>query len=158
MPVDYISSLPPAGASLGMLWFDSTNAVLNVADGSGNWAPVGMGLTLRAATPAAGVALVNGTPVILTWTAPADGKLHRVIVVGQVQVTGAETGGAVRMTTANPAVTGSPFTIEAGAHAGLAYYPLTAQQLTVQPGETVSITQTALTGGSALLFAEIWAS
>ena len=158
MPVDFVSTVAPAGASLGATWFDSTNKVLNVADGSGNWAPVGMGLTLRAATPAAGVALVNGTPVILTWTAPNDGKLHRVIVVGQVQVTSAETAGAVTMTTAAPVVSGSPFTLDAGGHAGVATYPLTAQVLTAQPGETINITQTALSAGAALLYAEIWAS
>ena len=40
-----------------------------------------------------GFALQNGTPTILEWTAPNDGKLHVVLTALLVVVTNPETGG-----------------------------------------------------------------
>ena len=44
---------------------------------------------LLASTPAAGFALINGTTTILSWTAPADGKNHRLSVFASAHISSA---------------------------------------------------------------------
>jgi hypothetical protein len=51
------------------------------------------GFSLLTATPVAGVPLVNGTPVILSWTAPSDGKFHRVFFFASLDVAVTQVGG-----------------------------------------------------------------
>lgn len=115
-------------------------------------------LGLLAATPVAGFALQNGTPNILTWTAPADGQMHRVLVHAGLRVTSAETGGAVTLTVIQP--DGS--TYAPGAFAGgsgtNATSGFTAMH-PVQAGSTVTLAQSsALTAGAAVVWAELWGS
>ena len=124
-----------------------------VCDGQ-NWFTHGTPpMMLKATTPAAGTALINGTPTILTWTAPNDGKLHRAKVIGAVVVTSLETGGAVTVTAGAAAAA----TVDAGAHAA-GTFSLTMTEVILQPNATISVSQTALTAGAASLFAEIWGS
>jgi len=116
------------------------------------------GFNLQATTGPNGFALQNGTPNILSWTAPPDGQLHRFMVIGDTVVTSAETGGAVSCTFTSP--TGAPHagTLDAGGNAG---GTKNWNQLTgiVAAGTTVTVAQSgALTVGAAVTFAELWAT
>jgi hypothetical protein len=115
------------------------------------------GMGLQAATPVAGFALQNATPTILSWTAPNDGNQHRVLLIGSVNVTSAETGGAV---TANvtPPGGGSPAVpqILAGGQAAGNHVGLNAA--IVEAGSVVTVQQSALTVGAATAWVEIWGS
>jgi hypothetical protein len=113
----------------------------------------GGGLTQVAATPAAGAALVNGTPTILSWTAPNDGQLHSFMIGGLLDVTANETGGAIEVDWTNLGG-GQAFTLYAAGLAAGLYYPSSSftQPVVVQPGTTVTIKQaSALTAGAAKL-------
>ena len=114
---------------------------------------------LLAATPLTGVALVNGTPVILTWTAPSDGKMHRVMAFGSLLVTVLEVGGQVNFSVPIPSPGGTANNplFNAGQAAGsqMSFNPGSL----VAPGATVTVNQaSALTGGAAVVWAELWGS
>ena len=125
------------------------------------------GLTRVATTGTGGFALENGTPTILTWTAPDDGQLHTVIVAGYSQVTSAFTGGPVTLhRTALPW-----YNVVLNSSDGVGYWMFGAGAgggndassgivvHTVQPGETITLTQdAAVTAGAAVVYAEFWAS
>lgn len=114
---------------------------------------------LVAATPAAGTPLVNGTPSILTWTAPNDGQVHEFELVATLAVASLETGGAVGLTFTFPGGgAAAPAVFTAGQAVGSFNGSVGAKRL-VAPGTTVTLAQTsALTGGAATLFAQIWAN
>lgn len=134
-------------------------------DGTGNYGkiisgPLAAPLTqLQATTGVNGFALINGTPTILSWTAPNDGQVHRVWLIAQENVTSPETGGQVNLNfrdlqgnaqsrQAIPGGAGNGFT---GGFTPMAFL--------VQAGQTVSAVQgTALTAGAATVWAELWAS
>lgn len=114
-------------------------------------------MALQATTGVAGFALQNGTPNILTWNVPNDGNEHRVFFIGSVDVTVAETGGAI---TANvvPPGGGSPAVPQIlaggqaiGNHVGI-------NGAVVEAGSTVTVQQTALTAGTATAWVDIWGS
>jgi hypothetical protein len=113
-------------------------------------------LARQAVTPAAGVALVNGTPAILTWTAPADGNPHRIMVFASLDITVAQTGGAVTLQMTDPAGTTTTHTVFSGG--GGIGSPVSNNPIAmlVQPGSTTTLTQTAQTAGTASLWAELW--
>jgi len=116
-------------------------------------------LAQQAATAAAGFALQNATPTIISWTAPSDGNLHRVQIFASMSVGSAETGGTVSYEGTNP--DGSTFvhTLFTGGNAGPGEVQPSAQLRIVKAGTTVSIVQTsALTSGAATVWAEIWGS
>jgi hypothetical protein len=114
-------------------------------------------LILRAATPLAGFPLVNGTPNILTWTAPADGQMHTVFPVVVVHVTSQETGGNINVGWTTPdgaSFSATPFF--GGASAGV-YQSNNLLPALIEAGTTFTISQSsALTGGAAVVFAAIW--
>lgn len=113
--------------------------------------------TQRAITPVAGFALQNGTPTILTWTAPNDGQLHNVTVPASLAVTVNETGGAVQVQfTVNGTLTSWQL-FNGGAVIGT-YVADTFRGVTVDPNTTVTVFQNgALTVGTAKVFAAIYA-
>jgi len=114
-------------------------------------------LSLQATTGLAGFALQDATPTIISWTAPNDGNLHRFIVICSLDVSSAETGGAVSLVCTPPGVGVQTTSLYAG---GLGTGPAyNTQQRLVQPGTTVTVEQSsALTGGAATVWAEIWAA
>lgn len=113
---------------------------------------------LLAATPIGGFALENGTPSIVNWTAPDDGRLHRILVISSIDVTSAETGGQVWASGDLPDGTGWSQEINAGgAPAGYAQTTIIAK--IVDAGKLVNVYQaSALTVGAATVWAEIWGS
>ena len=113
---------------------------------------------LLATTGPAGFALQNGTPTILTWTAPNDGNLHRVTILINQIVTSAETGGATGLSglVSPNGASHSPGLNPGGAGAGLTQL---TSSFFVEAGQTVTFAQTtALTVGAAVLWAELWGS
>jgi hypothetical protein len=114
------------------------------------------GMTLLAATVAAGFALQNATPSIISWTAPSDSAVHRVFAIGEVHVATTETGGQVSLTSTSPGNNAMTFTLDGGGHAA-SDNPFTVRAVLVKAGSTVTVAQTsALTGGSATVYAELW--
>lgn len=114
-----------------------------------------------AATPAAGFALQNATPTVLSWTAPNDGQLHRVLFNLAMHVTSAQTGGAVQIVTVLPDGTSETNTAFAGTLGTGAQKPANIANgfFPVQAGSTVQVNQSsAQTAGAALLWAELWGS
>jgi len=110
-----------------------------------------------ASTGPAGFALQNATPNILTWTAPADGQMHRFMIIEVVHVTALETGGITQVAWTAPDGTATSTQLNAGAHAIGEFS--TSQIKLVAPGTTVTYQQSgALTGGAAQAYAEIWAA
>lgn len=122
-----------------------------------SWGPAAP-LGLVAATPLAGFALQNATPTILSWTAPNDGRYHRIHAFGQLYVATAETGGATQvMTTMPDGQTWNPVMIAGGQGAGA--HAFAQDQWIIGAGTEFSIVQTApLTAGAAVAFIELWAS
>jgi hypothetical protein len=119
------------------------------------------GITLLAATPVAGYALVNGTGNILSWTAPNDGKLHRVFINAVLVVSSGETGGELDVSFTDPSGASRQF-LWVGPNQSAGFTgPATLDRsvFLVQAGTTVTLLQqTALTGGASTLWAEIWGS
>lgn len=115
-------------------------------------------LSLQATTGSSGFALQNGTPTILSWTAPADGQPHRVVLVTENIVTVAETGGQCSVNFTPPSGAAQSAVVYGGA-LGVGYRGPNNTGFTVAPGTTVTFTQsTALTAGAATVFAELWGS
>lgn len=103
----------------------------------------------------AGTALVNGTPTILSYTAPADGHTHAVEVFFTKTVTSAETGGAVAAQIGANSI-GNINLSGGGGAAGT--FP-NGQQCLLGSGQTLNINQTtALTAGASSVVATIVAA
>ena len=128
------------------------------SDASGNLTLLA-GMSLVAATPVAGYTLVNGTGTIISWTPPNDGLLHRAVCVNTLDVTSGETGGLIQVTFKAPDGTSSTQQLQAagqttGIHAGSLNLPGI-----VQAGQAVTVAQnSALSGGAAVFWCEIWGS
>jgi hypothetical protein len=119
----------------------------------------GAGLGLLATTGVAGFTLVNATPAVLSWTAPNDGNLHRYQIFAQLAVTSDETGGelAIVFSAVNGTLETQQFAA-ANLTTGV-YGPGSFSWLTglVEPGSTLTLEQfSALTGGAAVFWAELW--
>ena len=121
-----------------------------------NWSYL-HGFTLKATTGVSGYVLQNATPVVLSWTAPNDGQLHRAMVITSMDVTSAQTGGAIGAEVTLPdGTSGFPGLVQGGQGVGFNYtaFPIIYH---VGPGTTVTVSQTtAMTAGAAKLWAEIW--
>lgn len=115
-------------------------------------------MNLLASTGAAGYTLVNGTGTILSWTAPADGNMHRVLLMYSQHVTSAETGGLIQLATVTPDGGAHSYTVQGGG-SGTGFSQGSQTTYMVQSGSTVTLSQTsALTLGAAVFWAEIWGS
>lgn len=115
-------------------------------------------LGLQATTGVDGFALQDATPTILSWTAPDDGNLHRVLFVTSLYVSSASTGGQVNCYGGLPQGGNAYNEIAAATHAAGAEFG-NACWLIVGPGQPAVIYQaSALTAGDAILYAEIWGS
>lgn len=109
---------------------------------------------LAANTGVAGYTLVNGTGNILTWTAPNDGAMHRVMLFVSINITSAQTGGVLALGGTLPngtAFSGTFFGNQSGQHQ-------TSLNWEVQANTTVTFSQnTAQTVGAAVLWADLFA-
>jgi hypothetical protein len=166
------AALSPLTTAGDLTYENATPAPARLAIGAANtslqsngtlpaWQPT---LALLATTGTTGYTYVNGTGNILTWTAPSDGSLHRVMIFGEIHVTTTQVGGQVNFAVTMPDGTTLTLDLDAGAHgtgghafnlgAGASVYTFL-----VQAGSTVTLSQnSALTSGAAILWAEIWGS
>lgn len=104
-------------------------------------------------TPAAGVALANGTPTFVTLTSPNDGKLHLYEIAASLNVTVAETGGQVQYQFTINGLTNFVNLYNGGS--GINTIQASAVIL-CDPNTTVAVAQsTALTAGAATIFVGI---
>jgi hypothetical protein len=113
---------------------------------------------LLASTGPVGFVLQNATPTILTWQVPNDGNLHRVFFIGSIDVTSAETGGAIsgNVTPPGGGSAAQPQILAAGQAGG---NHVGSAAAIVGPGTTVTVSQTsALSAGAAVAWVEIWGS
>lgn len=118
----------------------------------------GSALQLQAATPAAGFALTAGTPTLLTWTPPNDGKQHRFIITASMHVTVATTGGEVDADFTLPDGTATSEQIYTATQGTGAPWPNDVSRV-VKAGAAVTVVQSSpVTAGAALVWAEIWGS
>ena len=112
---------------------------------------------LVATTGAAGFALQNATPDVLTWTAPDDGQLHRCVVFGSMHIASDETGGIVQCIYTMPDGGAAFYTAWPGSQ-GAGFNAQTSIDMIMKAGTVFTLQQvTALTGGAATLWAELWA-
>jgi hypothetical protein len=111
-------------------------------------------LIKQAQTAAAGTALVNGTPNILQWTAPNDGKLHAFILTVMLLVTVTEVGGVLNLSWTSGGQTLNVQVIAGGQPPSATNVsPVIGQ---ADPNTTVTLQQTsALTSGTATAFATL---
>lgn len=117
------------------------------------------GNTLLATTGAAGVAKVNGTPNMLSYTFPNDGQAHRLSLYATQLVTSAETGGAVVLSYVDPSGNNVANSSVFNAGAGAGGSNGTVKNVPVQAGSTATLKQSsALTLGATTVWAEIWGS
>lgn len=120
--------------------------------------PVSPQLQLVATTGLAGFAKQNGTPIILSYTLPNDGQMHRFIVLASEQVTVAETGGGIglNLTVPGGAAQNAGTALFAGAKTIGGYH--VSDGGLVQAGSLLQVDQSAaLTAGACTVWAEIWA-
>ena len=119
--------------------------------GGGSSSP---GMSLVATTPAAGIALINGTQNILTYTTPNDGNLHTVILACMIHVTTAQTGGAIELLST---INGAAFTDSFFAGGGTVGLKNNHFNVVCDPNTTVTIKQsTAQTAGVATAFIQLF--
>jgi hypothetical protein len=164
MPTEIMQvTVCPGGTAAGQSWtvtraYEGTTAVAHGA----NWTAEQLisagtltgltGMSLQATTGSAGVALINGTQSVLSWTAPTDGNLHVISWSILLHVTSAETGGS--MATGISGLYTSGNISSGGIGIGWSQFGGTA---TLPSGDTWAITQsTALTAGAAIAYAQIW--
>lgn len=117
---------------------------------------------LAATTGAAGFALQNATPTIVSWTAPNDGQLHSVNLSVKLNVGSGMTGGTagVQVTELGSASADTSITVfNAKASTGWFHFPdnPAPDVWLIGPGATIAVVQlAALTAGAATLYANIY--
>jgi hypothetical protein len=159
-------NLAPLTTEGDLLYANATPAAARLAIGAAStslqsngtlpsWQPA---LTLLAATTTSGYTLVNGTGTIISWTAPNDGNLHRVMVFAALTVTTTQVGGQLEVNfTAPGGAAGSPVLYAGSLGTGTRGPGVIL--LTVEAGSTVSVVQsTAQSSGASVLWAELWGS
>jgi hypothetical protein len=150
----------PGVAKVGGVAVTGTPAVGNIVVASGTSAAAwGQGLALQATTGAAGFALQNATPTIITWTPPNDGNLHRVILFLTQLVTVGTTGGQINLNFNDPSGGAQSRQVQTGTHGTGFIAPLAPMYFTVQANVAVAlIQQSAMSGGACTVYAELWGS
>ena len=114
-------------------------------------------MTKLADAGTAGLALINGTQNLCTYTTANDGNLHPVLCVATLLVSSLETGGATGITFTDPSnAVNTNFPILAGAQAaGPHLWGFTT--FLAHANTAVSLVQTsALTAGAAVFYGQIW--
>lgn len=146
-----------AGSSSGAVFIGCAVVPSNLASDTVIVA-AGRVLGLAATTGAAGYTLINGTGTILSWTAPADGLLHRVLLMSIEHVTSACTGGNISTSFTMPDGSTASGNFLIGGTQGVGAHPVT-QSYMIESGSTFTVQQSAaLTAGAAMYWVELWAS
>ena len=97
----------------------------------------------------------------MQWTAPGDGRMHMVVCPVLQYVSSAETGGAVKLEATTSQGPVQQVIVFAGGSGTGVGGSTNGELLTilVEPGQAISLQQTsALTGGAATVWAQLWAA
>ena len=152
MPGASISGAPVAAAPNG-----PAGGILSGTYPNPGFAPADAPLLLQATTGVGGFALTAGTPNILSWTAPNDGQVHRIILVAKINAV-SEVGGQLNVSGDIPGGASYNQQVLAGS-LGSGVGTAAPISFLVQAGTTITLAlATALTGGSATVYAEFWGS
>jgi hypothetical protein len=116
-------------------------------------AHVHLGFTTVAATALAGFTMTSGTPTILTYTTPNDGRPHQVLITGTMHVTVATTGGAVQAVYSAPDGLVTFTAAVSSATQAVGAHPAGGVTATVAPNTTITISQSSGVSAGA---AKIW--
>ena len=117
------------------------------------------GMSLLATTGNTGYTLINGTGNAVSWQAPNDGAMHRVLVFATLHVSTAQTAGAIEATLTLPDGTSNSKSMFAGGLTSNEYYSSGPAVFLIEANTSLSVFQnSAMTGGAAVLFAELWGS
>lgn len=142
-----------------------TSLPLTVANGGTGAATLNAAgiMTLQATTGNTGYTLVNSTGTVITYTTPNDGNVHRVILYALIHVSSNETGGQITITYTGPQAGATVHTttvFAAALSSDTAGQPAASPiQVIVGPNTAVSVLQaTALSGGAAVAWCELWGS
>jgi hypothetical protein len=140
-----IENATPAPARLPV---GSAGQALGVSGGLPAWLLAALMLT---STAVAGFALVNGTPNIMTWTAPNDGNLHVVICILNLDVTSSLTGGLITAQYSLPnGSVNTPTQFASGQSSG---FHTSVGGYIIEAGTTFVVSQaTTVTAGAAVLW------
>jgi len=114
---------------------------------------------LLAATVPAGFPLTAGTPTIITWTPPADGKMHRIFAILNLTAN-AMTGGQVNVTFTDLAGNAQSRELVAAGSDSTGFATVFAPgYFLVEGGQPVSVVQASgVSAGTATAWAELWGS
>lgn len=113
--------------------------------------------TLVATTGIVGFNLAATSGDIITWTAPNDGNMHRVMTIVEMHVTSALTGGQVQAVH-NPPDGGSYNAQIIAANSAAGYHNISNPVYLVAPGGTFAVHQgSGVSAGAGVVWAEIWA-
>jgi hypothetical protein len=161
LTVDGVSNLGQTGI-YGGLSMEGTKIIDAAAASAPADVPIlSQVMTLQATTGINGYALVNGTGTIISWTPPNDGNMHRSVVFAMLNITSTETGGELAIEFYGPSSAGGNLAFGLfSPNLGAGWEGITSWiAILSAPNEPVAITQySALTGGAAVLYAEIWGS
>jgi hypothetical protein len=162
------SSAPGAADGLsGDNYINTSTGQMYYKTSGGVWTQNGLvGQGLLATTGLSGFALQSGAGNVISWTAPNDGSMHRVLVFAHAVVTNApQTGGEVNVSFTDPdnaarvreflpggnSATG--YVAPVGVSAAIAQYTYL-----IAPGSTFALQQTAMSAGAETVYAELWGS
>jgi len=154
------TALAASGGTMGGALAMGSSKITGLANGTvaTDAAAFGQILSKVADTGASGYTLVNGTGNIITWTAPNDGNLHTAVLVVSWEVSSSETGGQMTWGTTMPGGHSPTLSVSAGGQ-GAGGYLLAAEGMAVAPNATATFRQaSALSGGAAIAYAQIWAA
>lgn len=118
------------------------------------------GLSLQASTGTTPYTLLSSGSVpqtILSWTAPTDGQLHRVVIIAMQHVATTQVAGNIDASFTDPASgTDSTFLLMGSLSSG---YKNVISPLFIAQASTITVVQqTLLTSGAGTLWCEIWGS
>ena len=121
---------------------------------------IGFDNPAAATTGSNGFALQNGTPNIWTYTTPNDGQLHLLTLAAKLYVAGSMTGGVtglgIQENSTGSFDYGNAVTSTEGG-AGWYHFTNNVTPILVGPNTIVQLNQsTALTGGAATVYAELY--
>ena len=122
------------------------------------------GLKLQATTPVDGFSLTDGTPTILTWTPPADGKLHMFIIFYVGDITSAPLdGGGLSASFALPDDAPGGYDLGGSGSQSTPGFDYTFYQTynmtLIKGGTTLTVAQlNPVTEGAETVWVEIWGS
>jgi hypothetical protein len=117
-----------------------------------------VGMNLLGSTGLGGFTVQDATPNLFSFVIPNDGNMHRIMALGEMIVSSAQTGGLISVLLNDPSGTPRTRALFNGGYAA-GYQAIDGFLTTIAPGQTITVAQTsAQTAGAAVAWIEIWGS